>query len=162
MGHSLGLGAPPSASPGDTSHPHEPGCRVEGRGPRSCGSSPSQLFFPRVLADSVVLWLYLEDSLRKAVEASAHRGQLGHLEMGVFICSGRVACGKEGSEVTGALCRTYHWLYLKWWLRVPGPDPERLFTIDVKTRGNHALTMDHTPGECHSPPGTCTPALLGT
>lgn len=25
----------------------------------------------------------------------------GHLEMGVFICSGRAACGKEGSEVTG-------------------------------------------------------------
>lgn len=69
-----------------------------------------------VSADSVILLLYLEDSLRKAVGPSAHCGQPGHLEMGVFICSGQVACGKEGSEVTGALCRAYHWLYLKWWL----------------------------------------------
>lgn len=111
--------------------------------------------------DSVVLLLYLEDSLWKAVEPSAHCGPLGHLEMGVFICSGQVACGKKGSEATGTLCRAYHWLYLKWWLRVPGPDPERLFTADVKTGGNHALAMDHTPGECHGPPGTCTPALPG-
>lgn len=114
-----------------------------------------------VSADSVILLLYLEDSLRKAVGPSAHCGQPGHLEMGVFICSGRVACGKEGSEVTGALCRAYHWLYLKWWLQVLCPDPLRLFITDVKTGGHHAPAMGHSPGECHGPPGTCTPALPG-
>lgn len=58
----------------------------------------SCFFLLFVSADSVVLRLYLEDSLRKAVEPSAHCGQLEHLEMGVFICSGQVACGKEGQR----------------------------------------------------------------
>lgn len=84
------------------------------------------------------------------MEPSAHCGQRGYLEMGVFICSGRAACGEEGSEVTGTLCRAYHWLYLKWWLRAPGPDPEGLFITDVKAGGNHALAVDRTAGECQA------------
>lgn len=71
---------------------------MEGRGPCGCGPTASQLLLSFVYVDSVILRLYLEDSLRKAVEPSAHCGQLGHLEMGVFICSGQVACGKEGQR----------------------------------------------------------------
>lgn len=90
--------------PGDTGHPHGPGCGVEGRGLRSCGSATSQLLFSLVSADSSRPFS-VPGRLRKAMEPSAHCGQQGYLEMGVFICSGRAACGKEGSEVRGALCR---------------------------------------------------------
>lgn len=64
-----------------------------------------------------------EDSLRTSAEPSARCGQR-HLEMGVFICSGRAACGKEGSEVTGTLLsRSPLVLFKVWWLRVLGLDP---------------------------------------
>lgn len=110
----VGLGAPESVSQ-ETPATHQ-SLAAACRGEVLAAAAPlPQLLLSRVSADSV-LRLYREDSLRKAVEPSAHCGQLGHLEMGVFICSGQVACGKEGSEATGALCHAHHWLYLKWWL----------------------------------------------
>lgn len=114
MGHLVGLGAPESVSQ-ETPAAHISLAAVwRGEVLAAVAPLPHSCSFLLCRRDSVVLRLYLEDSLRKAVEPAAHCGRLGHLEMAVFICSGQVACGKEGSEATGALCHAYHWLYLKW------------------------------------------------
>lgn len=94
------------------------------------------------------------------MEPSAHCGQLGHLEMGIFICSGRAACGKEGSEVMGALCHAYHWLYLKCGSTSQAPTPKD-FSLQMLRPGAATHWPWTAPGGCHGPPGPAHLPLRG-
>lgn len=93
------------------------------------------------------------------MEPSAHVGQRGTLQEGMFICSGRAACVKE-TEAMRVLTTLNTGFILNGGL-VWGPNLLRLFIMMLRP-GQTVYWPWTAARRCPAPPGTCTPPLWGT
>lgn len=108
----------------------------------------------------LVLFALPGDSLRGSVEPSAHCGQPGHLQIGVFIGSGPSSLCK-GVRSDGRTLSCSPLALFKVVAPRPGRRPPKTFH-NALGPGEAAHWHGLHPRECHGPLGSCTPASLGT